>query len=157
MELVEIAITLGIKKELRNLYTREQLVERIYELFDNQDTKYIIFSLEDYATSGIHAHIYYFGKQIYWKSFNTRWGLGYVKNVNVYDKEGWIKYITKKGVFWEKGIDYKSTANNEISVIEILTGKSLFDTIKHYEQKTKERVIPEELLTSSSNEDNFPM
>lgn len=103
MENIEIAITLGIKEELRGQIDEDDLPIRVYELFKRIGYRYICFSREKYSTTGVHIHIYYIGKPIYWIDFNKYWGLGYVKNRYVYNTQGWIDYIKKFGCYWEFG------------------------------------------------------
>lgn len=133
-DIIEIAITLGIKEDLRELYTKEQLVERVYDMFKLHYSKCsMIFSIEDYSSTGYHIHIYYKGPKIYWKVFNQRWGLGYVKNRNVYDRDGWIKYIKKQGSIWMYNGGPITTEvlddiiEDQTSLIEQMSGMSIFE------------------------------
>lgn len=144
MEYVEHAITLGIKKQLRSEIDRYELTERIYNMFKHNYTiKYVLFSLEDYADTGLHVHIYYLGSHIIWNIFNQQWGLGYVKNRKVYDRDGWIRYIKKHGDFHELGRDPELDQHN-ISVIERMSGITLQDAVRLNKQR------------KDDDEDNLP-
>lgn len=114
------AITLGVKNEYRNKITHGSMVQRIYNIMKRYSSSYWVGTIEDYVTTGYHVHIYFEGPEILWVDFNKDWGLGYVKNREVYDTDGWIKYIKKTGCYWEQGI--KRRRNVKITPIERLTG-----------------------------------
>lgn len=121
---VEWAITLGVKKEKRNFYTRSVLIKKVTKIFRAQNFDEIIFGIEDYETTGLHVHIYYRGPTIIWMTFNKLWDIGYVKNRHVYDKQGWIKYISK-----QSDVHHYGEEVHELSIIEQMTGMSIHQYI----------------------------
>lgn len=126
--IIKAAITLGLKKELRNKYGNEQLLKRVKDIFEEIGYTYILTSVEDYKTTGKHVHVFYVGKSIYWLKFNKLWGLGYVKNKEVYDEPGWIKYVKKHNKWEEHGVYINKP------IMERLSGISLIDKIKDIEK-----------------------
>lgn len=141
------AITLGIKKEYRKKVGQEELVVKIYKLMNQYKSRYFVFSIEDYATTGLHVHIYFEGPEPMWMDFNKSWGLGYIKNKPVYDIAGWIRYIKKKGIYWEMG---KMEKRKKITPIERLTGISL-ESLEDEEEDVDTISLPFE-----SDDDNLP-
>jgi hypothetical protein len=103
MSSIEIAITLGVKKELRHLYNRLALKKRIKDVLDKYRYDYILYSTENYETTGEHVHVYYVGQPILWSHFNKQWEIGYVKNRGVYSRNGWMRYVKKHGGWYEHG------------------------------------------------------
>lgn len=125
---METAITLGVKKNLRKIYSKIQIIDRVKDIFDEIGYDYLLYSLEDYQVGGIHVHIYYIGNPIYWKSFNKKWGIGYVKNRLIYDRVGWSSYVKKKGDYCEYGLPHTC-----ISSITKFTGIELHEEVELYE------------------------
>lgn len=100
---IEVAITLGVKKELRHIYDRITLKKRIKQILDKYRYNYILYSTEEYETTGLHVHVYYVGQPILWSAFNKQWEIGYVKNRGVYNRNGWMRYVKKQGDYYEHG------------------------------------------------------
>lgn len=127
---VEEAITLTFKKkETKFIKCLEKVESLIKEL---RDWTTIIYSLEEHKTGGYHVHIYYKGKQIYWKNFNSLWSYGYVKNKKMWDKEGWLSYIRKEGTYYVRG-----KALEVESIIEKFTGKTLKEAVIEFRVKNE--------------------
>lgn len=114
----EWSITCGVKKELRDKYTDEELMSRLFNILSECGGKEIVVCVEKYQETGYHVHAYYYGKNIFWKDFNKKWEIGYVKNRNIYNKDGWINYIKKQEKYFEYGQPKKQP-------IERFTGYSL--------------------------------
>lgn len=115
----EWSITCGVKKELRNEYNEEDLISRLFNILIRCGGKEFVVCVERYQETGWHVHAYYYGTNIYWKDFNKAWEIGYVKNRNIYNKEGWVAYIKKQKKYMEYGIGAK------IQPIERFVGYSL--------------------------------
>lgn len=121
------AITLGVKQELRKDYGNDELFQRAKGVFDKIGFVYILMSVEQYSTSGCHVHVFYVGKNIFWKNFNKLWGIGYVKNRDVYNEAGWMKYV-KKQEEWEEHGCYEN-----LSIMERFTGTRLEQRVAEIE------------------------
>lgn len=153
---IEWAITLGIKPEYRKEYKRYKFIKHIEQVFEDIGYDQLMFSIEDYSTTGLHAHVYYNGKPIYWIDFNKRYNLGYVKNKKVYDRNGWIRYISKFNDVHSYGFDIILN-KKEDSIISKFTGMSLEDEVKDYNTRMdnlvsfiNEESLEEQLSTSET-------
>lgn len=142
-------ITLGVKDTERKNYNEETLQKKTLKLFNDVGYVSLIFSIENYSTTGYHVHAYYRGRPIYWKNFNKLWGIGYVKDQTVYDVQGLIKYIKKHGTYWDYGLPLDDT---EKSVIERFVGHSLEDEIQKVNFFKEDEILPVDLISSSSEE-----
>lgn len=117
------AITLGVKNQHRSNLLLTPLVGKVQTLMHKYNSTYYLACIEDYTTTGYHVHIYFEGPEIFWDTFNRDWGLGYVKDRQIYNKEGWFKYLKKSGCWWEEGNKYVPKK----SAIERFTGESMSD------------------------------
>lgn len=145
--LIQWSITLGIKPEFRKKFDVYTLSDRVIKIFEELGFSYILYSIEEYKENrGLHVHMYYYGKPIYWIRFNQLWGIGYVKNKPIYDLDGWLNYITKTKLYWEYG------RKPDTSKISRFLGKSLHETIMDMKN---EKLTNLPLFVDDENEDIF--
>lgn len=136
---IEIAITLGTRKGERAQYNVNFLYLKVLEIFKRIGYKYLLFSIEPYDDNkgGHHVHVYYVGQEIFWKDFNKEWGIGYVRDKAVYNRQGWIGYLKKQDVWYERGEEVYKT------VIEKLTGTTISEAVFDYENRVTNRPYQE--------------
>lgn len=149
----EWAITLGVKLELRDKWSKDDLLKRTLTVFKKIGFEEMTFSCEEYKEGGgHHVHVYYKGPEIYWTNFNRLWGLGYVRNKRIYDKKGWIRYIKKKEESWT----FKSRLEREPTIIERMTGLSLEEEMFGEDRKEEGNDDEDNLPSSSDSEGGLP-